>query len=334
MEGIGAGGVGAGSRPIVSIIIVNWNGWRVLEPCLRSLGCGGVDQRDMEIIVVDNASSDGSVGKVKAAFPHVRIIENEQNLGFAAANNQALLVAGGEHLILLNPDTEVRTGAIRKLIDVLESRPEIGACGPLLVSPDGGFQVASARRLPNTWTCAYRVSGIDRFGHRVYLPFSGYGDLSIQREVEAISGACLAMRRDAYVRVGLLDELLPMGGEDIDYCFRIRESGFRLLFVPESVIMHIGGTSRALAISRTDVEGFKAIYEYFRKHGHWRRALVYRAMLAATMGGRAVLWSTMRVVNVGDEQALRQKSEASRLLLRWSLRGAGRPSPGVVALPR
>lgn len=326
MAGIGQRGSGPDDRPTVSIIIVNWNSWKVLEPCLRSLECAGVDIAKMEVFVVDNASSDGSAGKVKSAFPRVKVIENRENLGFAAANNQVLRMARGESLILLNPDTEVRAGAIRILVEVLGSRPEVGACGPRLVSPDGSFQFAAARRLPNMWTCAYRATGIDRFGHRIHLPFLGYRDHSVQQQVEAVSGACLALRREVYERIGPLDEQLPMGGEDIDYCQRIRESGLGLLFVPESVVMHIGGASRALAVSRTDVEGFKAIYEYLRKHGQRRRALAYRAMLVATMGGRALLWSMLRVLSIGDQQALQQKVEASRQLLRWSAWGACEPS--------
>jgi len=209
--------------------------------CLRSVE-ENHNALPVEIWVVDNASTDGSVAAVQSSFPEVHVIANDTNLGFARANNQALAQAGGDILVLLNPDTVVRPGAFVALEQAFESDATIGVVGPQLLNPDGSIQ-PSYGRFASAWT---------EFLFQTFLykvipsPFPlGAVIHKLQRrqynnihEVDWVTGACLAIRREVIERIGLMDEAFFMYGEDMEWCWRARQAGYKVYFQPDAQVVH------------------------------------------------------------------------------------------------
>src|SRR5205807_3608843 len=214
----------------VSIIVLNYNTCEHLRACLEALLsdsssalAGG--PLSVEVLVVDNASSDGSAEMVAAEFPWVRLIRSPRNGGFAFGNNQALTSCAGRDVLLLNPDTLMPRGGIAAMIDRLHAHPEAGVIGPKLLKPDGSMHLACRRSFPTPAVAFYRISGLSRlfpssprFG-RYNLT---YVDPDEAIEVDSVCGACLLVRRAVIERVGLLDERFFMYGEDVDWCLRAR----------------------------------------------------------------------------------------------------------------
>lgn len=230
------------TQPTLSIIILNWNGCDLLRDCLRSVqdNVRMFQPADVETFVVDNASTDGSVEMVRAAFREVRLIVNAENLGFARANNVGIVASRGRYALLLNNDTVVPTGALAGLVAFMEAHPDAGAVGPQLLGPDGAAQPYAFGGDP---TLGYLLRrGINRllFGR----PLHDWATNVIQ-PVDWVSGACLLVRRAAIDRAGLLDEQIFMYFEDNDWCLRIRRAGWRVYYDPQIAITHIGGQSLA-----------------------------------------------------------------------------------------
>lgn len=250
--------------PVLSVIIVSWNVKEDLEKCLNSLR-----QNDLalEVIVVDNASTDGTV-QMLAERQDVTVIANEENRGFAAANNQGLAVARGEYLLLLNPDTIVPAGGLQKLVDFAEKHPEAGIIGPRLLNPDGSLQY-SCRRFPTIRAAMFRHTILGRlFPHeeatRDYLMQDW--DHTQAREVDWVSGAALLIRRAAYDVVGGLDEGFFWGSEDVDYAFRMHQAGWKVLYSPEPAIIHAIGRSTDKAVVPTIIRTHRSMQRLYSKH--------------------------------------------------------------------
>ena len=264
----------------LSIVIVNYNKGALILSCLDSI-LKTSEGLPLDVIVVDNASSDGIAEVLPNRYPQVRLIVNSVNLGFAKAANQALATTQGLYILLLNPDTVVMEGALRTLVGYLEANPEIGALGPQMVGPDGIVQL-SCRRFPGYSTAL--------FGHYSLLtrwfpqnPFSRRYLLSdwdhrTVRAVDWVSGACLMTRRDVLERVGFLDEQFFLFNEDVDWCKRIRDAGWKVVYVPEARVIHHIGASKdkvpvALVIAR-----HRGMVHYYRKH--LRRGLFWDRLVA------------------------------------------------------
>jgi len=252
--------------PLLSICIVNWNTREDLARAIESLDCGGVDDR--EVIVVDNASSDGSAAFVRKRFPKVTLIENKDNLGFSRAYNQAINASRGSYLLLLNPDCIVHPSALRRLVEFLESTPGAAAAGPRLLNADGSLQY-SCRRFPTFGAGLFRNTPLGRLfpGNR----FSrGYlmadWDHSAPREVDWVSGAAVCIRRRALQEVGLLDECFFMYCEDVDWCYRAREEGWRIFYLPTASITHLIGRSSDQRPLEMVKEFHRSMAHYYRKH--------------------------------------------------------------------
>jgi len=259
----------------VSILIVNWNTERFLGPCLRSIAesTTGVSR---EIIVVDNASTDGSVQLVRQDYPEVRLIENRENRGFAGGNNQALTFASGRNVLLLNPDTVVRPGAIESLCAFAEATPDAGLVSAKLLNPDGSYQPFYGR-LP-TFTIVflcYTELGrrIDRallrgWGRRRLL----YGDIGEIRETRGFADggagfACTLMRRDVIDAAGFMDEQFPIFFNDGDLGVRLLRAGYRAYVVSDAqVVHHIGSAVSQLAPRDFSEIFMTALRRYIRKH--------------------------------------------------------------------
>jgi N-acetylglucosaminyl-diphospho-decaprenol L-rhamnosyltransferase len=251
----------------LSIIILNYNTCAHLRVCLHTLLADQLP--NTEVFVVDNASSDGSGDMVAAEFPTVRLIRSQHNGGFAYGNNQALRLARGEAVLLLNPDTLIQPGAIRQLMTLLQSHPEAGIVGPKLLRPDGSMHLACRRSFPTPSVAFYRIAGLSRAFPK--SPIFGrynltYVDPDQPIEVDSVCGACLLIRRCVFERIGMLDERFFMYGEDLDWCLRARQAGWTVRYEPSVVVQHQhGAASRARAL-RTNFHFFRAMDLFYEKH--------------------------------------------------------------------
>jgi len=231
----------------VSVIVVSYNTRSLLEACLRSL-LEQTPSLQLDVIVVDNASRDGSADAVRGAFPHVRLIANLENVGFAAASNQGIRASTGAYLLLLNPDTVVLDRAVERLVDYLEHHPDVGACGPRLCFPDGTYQ-RSAYPWPSIVGALYEYSALFRRLPALAPAWADHPEVS--RPVGYCSGACLLVRRCCLEAVGPLDEGYRMYGEDVDWCTRMWRCGWPVHYVREaSVVHHLGAATGDAAMRR------------------------------------------------------------------------------------
>jgi N-acetylglucosaminyl-diphospho-decaprenol L-rhamnosyltransferase len=251
------------------VVIVSWNARQELERCLRSL----LDAPPMvphSIVVVDNASTDGSADMVAGTFPSVRLIRSPENLGFARGNNLALRRETSEMILLLNPDTIVPPAAIDTLVARLVAHPEAAAAGPRIIDANGRPEL-SFGSMPAPVTEA-RQKILTRLHGSGIAPFSAIVRRMTSRErlVDWVSGACLLVRRPAAEAVGLLDERYQLYWEDVDFCSALRRQGWRILFTPAAQIVHLRGRSASVAprpTSRAYREGQLAFYA--KHHPRW-----------------------------------------------------------------
>ncbi len=248
--------------PSLAIVIVSYNTRDLLRDCLRSLGPGAAACA-LDIWVVDNASRDGSAAMVRAEFPRVHVIDSPRNGGYAYANNLALSQILGtgdwglgtgsdlpipnpqspipDYVLLLNPDTIVPPGALDALVSFMEAHPAVGACGPKLLLGDGSLDVACRRSFPTPEIAFYRMTGLARlFPHspRYGRYNMSHLDPDVQTEVDAVVGACMLVRGAVLREVGLLDEAYFMYGEDLDWAYRIKQYGWKIMYVPSVTVHH------------------------------------------------------------------------------------------------
>ncbi len=225
----------------LSIIIVNWNTRQITADCLRSIQeTAGALQ--YEVIVVDNASSDGSPAMIREQFGWVKLIENQDNPGFAGANNQGMAVSQGRYLLLLNSDTIVKPGALQAAMQFMDGHPEVGLCGIRLLNPDGSFQTSHAP-FPNLLSEFLIATTLGRRLLNPYYPTPRPGANDSAQEVDWVVGAFMLLRREVYEKVGGMDTTYWMYSEETDWCYRIKQAGFRIFYLPEIAIIHIGGAS-------------------------------------------------------------------------------------------
>jgi GT2 family glycosyltransferase len=260
------------AAPELSVVVLSWNTRDLLLACLAALFAEQPAVR-REVIVVDNGSTDGSAAAVAAAFPQVALLANAENRLYSAGNNQGVAAARGEFVCLLNSDTEVRPGALDRLVAFLRAHPGHGAVAPKLVDPDGTVQRA-CQRFPTLFTALYFDSWWGTFwpGRRAqdrYLMRDF--DHAHSRDVEQPPGACLCMRREEYVRRGGLDEALPLFFNDVDLCKRLWRDGRRIHYLAEAeVLHHRGGSTRHFG--RMLVVWHQDRLAYYEKHyGRWVR---------------------------------------------------------------
>jgi N-acetylglucosaminyl-diphospho-decaprenol L-rhamnosyltransferase len=283
--------VSVDSPPRLSIVIVNYNTRDLLRACLLSIQRSEATP-EFELFVVDNASTDGSARMVASEFPGARLIESEVNGGYARANNLALKHSRGRYLLLLNPDTELPPLALREMIDFMDARPEAGAAGPKLVRQDGSLDLACRRSFPSPEVSFYRMLGLSalfprsrRFG-RYNLT---YRDPDEPAEVDSVVGAFMMVRAEAAGQVGLLDEAFFMYGEDLDWAYRIKSRGWKILYNPEVVVLHHKGASSRRRSQRTIVEFYRAMYVFYRKHYARQTNRLLGALIVATIWAKCAL---------------------------------------------
>ena len=292
----------------LSVVIVNYNVKYFLEQCLNSLE-EAAREVEHEIIVVDNASNDGSADYITPLFPNVKWIANRENVGFSRANNIAFAQAQGEYILMLNPDTIVTKEAIEGCIKFMDSNANAGACGVYMLRTDGTFAPESRRALPTPWVAFCKMSGLSKlfpksrkFG-RYYMQ---YLDKEETNPIEIISGAYMMLRRSTIEKTGALDEDFFMYGEDIDLSYRILKSGYKNYYLPQR-ILHYKGESTNKSTYRYVHTFYRAMQLFFKKHySHYSMlvslpiniAIWTRAMLAYVGNQFVHLKSTQESPNV------------------------------------
>jgi GT2 family glycosyltransferase len=256
----------------LSIVIVNHNAEKLLIECLGSV-YQKIENLSFEIFVVDNNSSDNSVIETRKKFPRVKIIENKKNVGFVRANNQAIEKSTGNYIFLLNPDTFLLTN-IKEIINFLESNNSIGCCGPLVLNKDLTMQRQCKRGFPTPWTAFTYVTGLWRifskfsWGKKIFGSYFLLNKSDEERcEVDQISGSAMIVKRKVIETVGLLNEDYVMYWEDSDWCFRIKDAGYKIYYYPSVKIIHYGGQGGSQFHVIKNLYYFhRGSYIFYRKH--------------------------------------------------------------------
>jgi GT2 family glycosyltransferase len=277
----------------LSIIIINWNTQAMLRDCLNTV-MAGLDGLTADVMVVDNVSSDGSADMVTAEFPSVHLIRNAKNMGFAAANNQALRIATGRHVMLLNSDTLVHGDVLPRTVAYLDTHPHVGVMGPRILNSDGTTQV-SATAFPSLGMLRLQTLGLTRFARFDRYRMTNW-DRRDEREVEVISGCAMLIRKSAMEQVGLLDDDFFFYGEETDWCRRFAAAGWAVVYAPVGEITHFGGGSVRSLNHRRDVMLTEGTIRLHRKHYGLKGGIACFALLAAFNASRAVLWSGLSLV--------------------------------------
>lgn len=224
----------------LTISIVNYNGGKYLLSCLESLE-KVKGELEFDVFIIDNASSDGSIEEAKKKFPKFSYILNSENLGFGKAHNLVLKKAKTPYILTLNPDSEVPPGTLSYMLDFMDKNPDVGVSSPRVEKSDGTLDIASHRGFPTPWASfLYFFLKNDRLYHLTDR------DMTKTHEVDAVVGAFMLMRKSVLEIVGYFDEDYFLYGEDIDLCFRIKQKGFKIMYVPEVKILHVKGVSSGI----------------------------------------------------------------------------------------
>lgn len=252
----------------LSIIIVSYNTRDLLKRCIESIYLT-YPKNDLEVLIVDNGSLDGSPAMVREKFRDVILIESKENLGFARANNIAIKKAKGYYILLLNPDTIVAKGCLNKCMQYMDKHRDIGVLGCKVMLPDGRLDLACRRSFPTPEVSFYRMAGLSKLfpkSKRFAKYNLTYLDENETYEVDSIVGAFMLARREVVEQVGILDEDYFMYGEDVDWCYRIKQSGWKIMYYHEAEIMHCKGASGGKKNPRTIYEFYRAMYLFYKKH--------------------------------------------------------------------
>jgi GT2 family glycosyltransferase len=308
----------ASSQFVVSVIIVSWNARKYLMQCLASLS----DQAcryPMEIIVVDNDSSDGSADAVINHYPNTRLIRNTENVGFAQANNIGVSASTGRYLCFVNSDVKVLPDCISRLVDYCEEHHDVGMVGPRILGGDGKLQ-RSCRGFPNVWNMFCRALALDSVFRRSKL-FTGYSlshwSQDCLRQVDILVGCFWLVRRLALNEVGLLDDSFFMYAEDMDWCKRFWAHHWPIVFVPSAEAIHYGGASSSNSPVRFYIEKQRADLQYWRKH-HSRLAVVsYFLISCLHVSLRAAGYALAVVFKRSARRLYQYKLKRSISCLRW-----------------
>ena len=267
---------------VLSVIIVNWNVRDLLQRALISVYTSWGEAIGLEVIVVDNASHDDSVAMLRSTFPAVQVIANTDNRGFTGGNNQGLAAATGDFLLLLNPDTEIVENALPRMVAYLRAHPDVGMVGPQLLNPDGSVQ-SSRRHFPtlpvlfleSTWLAKLAPRQLLRHYYAQEQP-----DDAVQ-DVDWVTGAAMLARREAVAQVGGMDEGFFMYSEELDWCHRMRDAGWRIVYFPEARVVHYEGKSSEQVVPARHIYFQSSKVRYTRKyHGNASAELLRHWLLA------------------------------------------------------
>jgi N-acetylglucosaminyl-diphospho-decaprenol L-rhamnosyltransferase len=298
----------------LSIVVVSYNTHALLERCLSAVSASARGLQH-EIVVVDNASDDGSPDLVETAFPDAIVIRNADNRGFAAAVNQGVLASSGRYVLLLNSDATVDADTVPALLGRLDQTPRAAAAGGMLLHPDGTFQ-GSYADFPTLTSETLLATGLSRW----LLPptFPSYPADSSQdlRTVDWVCGALVMLRRAALDDVGPFDEAFFMYAEEVDWCYRARQRGWSILYVPEARALHHVGASYGRAPVRRRKQIYRSKWLYFRKHRGWPQAT---AFLVAVQAASIIKLAGWAVASLGARGPQRDRARGNVASYRYLL---------------
>jgi GT2 family glycosyltransferase len=307
----------------LAIVIVSWNCRDYLVGCLESIRTAG-PRGSFKVYVVDNSSSDGTVEVVRRDFPEVRLIANGENVGFAAANNQAIRESRSRYILLLNPDTTVLPGAVDGLVAFMDSHPEVSAAGPALLNTDGTAQRTGVR-FPANWNILCETLFLDRvfpesktFGRHKEL----YMDSSMPREVDFVHGAALMARRKAVERIGGLDDGFFMYFEETDWCWRIKADGGKVYYSAVDGIVHHGGSEVGHFDEQRLVHYHASLFRFYNKHYGTVRLMLLRPILVFRSMIRILVWGALYAVKPDRREVAKSCIRGYLIVLRMALSSA------------
>ena len=254
----------------ISIIIVNYNTCRVTIDALQTVFASHTLFR-YEVILIDNYSSDDSVRIIRELYPDVILIENQENVGFSRANNQGIRIAKGRYVLLLNSDTLIMQDTLETMVHFMDRHPDVGASGCKVLLPDGSLDKTCKRGFPTPLNSFYYLSGFAKLFPR-NPRFNQYTmshlDPDQETPIDSLVGAFMMVRRETFEQVGLLDEAFFMYGEDIDWCYRIKQAGWQIYYYPRTHILHLKGASSRKKPLKITYEFHRAMILFHRKHYH------------------------------------------------------------------
>lgn len=310
----------------LTISVVSHNSRDLLKTCLRSIYQKAEGIR-FEVVVVDNGSTDGSVEMVQKDFPQVKLIQNQENLGFARANNQAIKHSKGRYILLFNPDSIFKNGSLNETVKFMDSHPEVGILGSKILNSDGTIQESNAS-FPNLFTEFLRVFQVKKIiasmklrkkigqkwsrllGSTIREYFRVYWDSERIRQVDWVTGACLMVKRKAIEDVGLLDENFFMYYEDADWCYRMRQRGWRVYYYPFLEVVHYVGKADVEFSQRVFIERHKSMYHYFQKHAGKTVLFLLRLFVWSGLGLRSMGLLLMYPFRRTNQEELRKRLSA------------------------
>jgi GT2 family glycosyltransferase len=306
----------------VSVVIVSWNTRDLLRDCLRSI-FQETRSTSFEVIVVDNASRDSTAEMIVTEFPTVKLIENRDNRGFAAANNQGIRESAGRYVLLLNPDTVVLDRAINRCIGFADLHPDVGVVGCQVLLDETNIQ-KTGFAFPTVWNLSLALSGLSRmFSKAKFMRTAdmGWWGRDDERDLDVISGMFMLIRREALNEVGLLDEAYFVFAEETDLCLRLARAGWRRVFTPSCRIIHVCGGNKSTdqVHAKMFVQLQKSTLIFFRKNRGATSAAAVKALYVASNFARAVGWYGQSVLK--RDVGRRSKAAAALAALRYHVLG-------------
>lgn len=294
------------STPNLSVVIVSYNTLEITRRCLQSIA-ENQGQLKLQVVVVDNASTDGSPEMIEAEFPNVHLIKNSQNLGFAAANNLGFAICDSELILLLNSDTEILGNVLHESICFLQQHQDVAVLGCRVLNPDRTMQ-RTCFMYPSLLNLFLMTSGLSKlkwpkfFGRAQML----HWQRDTERDVQVVTGCYMVVKQRAMEQVGVLDEAFFFCGEETDWCLRFRKAGWRVVFSPVGEIVHIGNASGRSYKWKRDIMLTEGIVRFNRKHYGTAVALLAFLILSAFNLSHAVLWCFFNLIRPTDENRLRR----------------------------
>ncbi len=303
---------------MLSIVIVSWNVADLLETCLQSIDA--TCPPETEVIVVDSASSDETVARVRESFPKVTMLAQQTNVGFSRGTNIGLAAAQGANLLLLNPDTKLLPDAVPHMLAYLEAHPHVGIIGPRTLNPDGSVQ-STRRRFPTPLLASLESTWLQPLAPRrlldAYYVHDAADDATV--EVDWVQGSCLMARREVYVRTGGLDEGFVMYSEELDWCHRAKDAGWKVVYLGSAAIIHYGGQSSGQVLAATHIRFNQSKLRYIRKYHGWLAAQAVRFVLVLQFAAQLLIEAAKWLL--GHKRPLRaERVEAYWRVLRSGLR--------------
>lgn len=303
----------------ISAIIVTWNGKHYVDECLSTISAQDIGTR-LEVIVVDNASSDGTPEMIAQKFPGTILLRNKENQGFARANNLGMQRSTGRYVCLINSDVALPPDCLSRMWNYMEEHPEVGLLGPQMLVPAQAGVARSYMRFPSIWNCLCHSLGLDSLFRRWRL-FGGILMTDFRNdqtsEVDVLNGWFLMIRREALEEVGGLDERFFMYGEDIDWSYRFHKAGWKRVYLASAQAYHYGGASSAAAPTRFYIEMQKADIQFWKKHHGQMKALVYRSLIFLRELIRIIGHGFLFLINKRERVTAAMKVRRSVTCIRW-----------------